>query len=793
MALNLVVRGGADFSGINKEMTKTQKALSGFQKNVSKAMKSVGITLSALAIGKVIKDCTNMAIQVESAMGQITRQMGANAKEFNNWVENQALGYNMAKSEAYKYGATFSNLVSTFSRDSKEVQERTTELLKTSSIIASGTGRTMEDVMERIRSGMLGSTEAIEDLGINVNIAMLESTNAFKNFANGKSWRQLDFQTQQTIRYFAILEQASAKFGDTVANNTASNLAQFKAQLKNIQLNLGNAFKPILNVVLPLLNALAGALVRVTAVLAHFSQALFGKSSAASLGAKQIQTQTNAINDQAGAINDLNKNLVGTGKAAEKAKGSLAGFDEINKLNLNKDSDSGVSGGGIDTGALTGGIGLLEGLNQTFNEIPANIQVVADKIKGYIAEFADFYSKYKDIIISITAGLVAGILSYFVIGKWATIMNTLTGVIAIIKLIPAALGTVFLSLTSPAVIISAIIGGVVASIVYLWRTSESFRDALTTLVSGVGEILKKLWDDVLKPLGKWVIDILFTLAIKPLAVFLATTFVAAVDIVIKILSSLWKNIISPLATFLIDVFKIALEGIIEIWQAWKPAINTALSLLNSLWESVLKPFCKWLVDIFGASFEILNIMIQPVLNGLITGFKGIIDFIVNIFTGKWSEAWQGVSNAFGNVFEGLKDIAKKPLNGIISLINKVIDGFNKLQAPDWVPLIGGKGINIPKIPMLARGGIIDKPTLAMVGESGKEAVVPLENTSFVDKLASALGSAVMGAMQFNNSSTGQVKGDIVLNIDGTTFARVINSHLTKESNRLGNNLVIATV
>ena len=94
-------------------------------------------------------------------------------------------------------------------------------------------------------------------------------------------------------------------------------------------------------------------------------------------------------------------------------------------------------------------------------------------------------------------------------------------------------------------------------------------------------------------------------------------------------------------------------------------------------------------------------------------------------------------------------IFKFPINLIIDGINAFISGLNKIKIPDWVPAVGGKGINIPKIPKLARGGIIDSPTIAMVGEAGKEAVMPLErNTSWINQLADKLADKIGG----NNSN-----------------------------------------
>src|SRR5574343_1356676 len=92
--------------------------------------------------------------------------------------------------------------------------------MEVTAIVSSKTGRTFEDTADRIRSGMLGSTEAIEDLGIYTQTSMLESTEAFRKFAGDKSWSQLDFQTQQQIRLAAIMEQAYGRYGTELANTT---------------------------------------------------------------------------------------------------------------------------------------------------------------------------------------------------------------------------------------------------------------------------------------------------------------------------------------------------------------------------------------------------------------------------------------------------------------------------------------------------------------------------------------------------------------------------------------------
>lgn len=187
----------------------------------------------------------NSAAKQEAAIQQVEKIYGDASNTIKNFAENTALSFNMSTSDAYKYAQIYGNLIQSITDDEEENAQYTQELLQASSIIASATGRTMEDVMDRIRSGLLGNTEAIEDLGVNVNVAMIESTDAFKKFAKDKSWKQLDFQTQQQIRLFAILEQTSKKYGDEVNKNTSSDIQRLTARFKNLTNELSKKLLPI--------------------------------------------------------------------------------------------------------------------------------------------------------------------------------------------------------------------------------------------------------------------------------------------------------------------------------------------------------------------------------------------------------------------------------------------------------------------------------------------------------------------------------------------------------------------
>lgn len=340
---NFVVRGGADFSNLNKALNQTQTRLGKFQSAVSKSMKFVGFALGSLAVGKLVKDSTKMAMSVESAMDNIRRNMGVASKAYDEFAKTQSKALGMGRKDAYTYGSTFSNLLGSFITDTQEVANETENLMKAAAIISSKTGRTFEDTANRIRSGLLGSTEAIEDLGVYTQVSMLESTEAFKRFANGQSWNQLDFRVQQQIRLAAILEQTYARYGDTLADTTQTKQAMFLASLNNIKLNLGQAFLPIYNVVLPALTALASKIENITAHFAAISQTIFGKAKTIEVAESTVEGYTGAIEDTGDAIEE----------AGKKAKKAIAPFDEINQL-ASAATGSIKGGGGTTPGITTG-------------------------------------------------------------------------------------------------------------------------------------------------------------------------------------------------------------------------------------------------------------------------------------------------------------------------------------------------------------------------------------------------------------------------------------------------------
>lgn len=766
---NLLIRGGADFSDMQKGLNKAQKSLSNFQRNVSSVMGKVAGIFAAIKIGEVIKDGVKDAMSIETSIENINKTMQGSAKAFGDWVKSQSQAYGMSVQEGYKYGSTYSNLISSFQSNTKEIANSTQELMKATSIIASKTGRTFEDTAERIRSGMLGSTEAIEDLGVYTQVSMLESTESFKQLADGKTWQQLNFQTQQQIRLAAILEQTYARYGTTLADTTQTRHNQFIASLKNVQLTLGQAFLPIYNAILPPLTTFMNALSKAISIIAQFTTALFGKPKSAKQQTESITSQTSAVS----GLGDSLEDTADSANSAKKAIKSLAGFDEINTLNQSDGStggSGGSAGGIIDTPGLDLGEG---GFLSSVTEVSEKIQAFADKIKKCFGDLKNFIIQNKEVIISALAGIAAAFTTYFVMSNWATIIGGIQGAFS-------ALGAAIGGISLPILAISALIGILVGNIVYLWQTNENFRSSvievwnsikefISMVLTDIGSILTSLWNkygqtllDNLKGFMESVQNIIVSIwesIIKPI-------ITNALDMLTWLWDSHLKGVIEELGEFIMKLT----NGALEIWNKFiSPIVDFLVKTLGPIFVTVF----NYIVDSVGTAIAVIS----DIAKGLLKVFGGIIDFLVGIFTGNWRKAWQGVRNIFKGIFDGLVSIAKWPLNMIIDLVNTAISGINSMiKVINKVP-----GINIstvPKIPKLAKGGIIDSPTIAMVGEAGKEAVMPLENnTGWITDLAAKVADRMPrnGVNSNDNSST----GDLILQIDSSVIGKVALKQLRK--------------
>lgn len=191
---------------------------------------------------------------------------------------------------------------------------------------------------------------------------------------------------------------------------------------------------------------------------------------------------------------------------------------------------------------------------------------------------------------------------------------------------------------------------------------------------------------------------------------------------------------TELGVQLMPLVQMALEWVIEHMPEIKEFVSETMTTIGALIQAIT-PIVEVAFQTIGFLWRTL---LKPVLDGIIT-------FIAGVFSGNWKQAWQGIMNAVKSAFSGLTSIARTPINAVINMLNNMIRGLNKIKLPKWVPGLGGKGISIPLIPKLEKGGILEKGQIGLLEGNGAEAVVPLDrNKAWISAVAKDMESAIGG-------------------------------------------------
>ncbi|HEV1989621.1 TPA: hypothetical protein VYQ40_000343 [Streptococcus pneumoniae] len=699
----------AEIAPFRKKMKEVENQVKGTSDQVKNATakvreqsNSIGSAFGKLAkfagfaiLGKKLLDVgmysTQTALEVSASMNQIKRQMGESSQSFLKWVNDNANAMNMGVGEATNYGAVYSNLFSGFIKDTNKLSAYTAKMLQTSAVVAEGSGRTITDVMERIRSGLLGNTEAIEDLGINVNVAMIKSTEAFKRFSNGQSWDQLDFQTQQQIRLMAILEQATAKYGDTLSNSVNGRISLFKSLMKDAALNLGNSMLPIINVIMPVLNSFAMVLKNVTAKLAEFIALMFNKKATVKDGVGgAVGDMGNAMKDAAGGAGDLADavddagdsaggladNLGDSAKNAKKAAKELLGllgFDEINILQKPKDDDAGGSGGGGKGGKGKGGGGgpfkdILPEVELTDmdNKFKSIFDGLGDKLKGLFDLFKKgFDAAFRPEGIKRIKTALDQIAK--TMGEIATDPRVVNAFNRMAEKIAYALGQVTGSIATIGLGIGVFLAESIAN--GLGRQKERIIKALVALFDNIGNIAEAV-GNIAQDFSSAFYDVITSTGAVRIGSAIVSTLLSLTSTIVEVGSKLAGSLFK-------DFEKVVVTNAPKISSIFQSLLDTVAPVFESIERSVNK---------FGDGLSrVYDEHVAPAINSIANAFNGLIDIIQILWEGSWKPFAEFLSNTFGISIETVADllggIILEALKLLADTIKLVADGFTAFS--DW--------------------------------------------------------------------------------------------------------------
>lgn len=437
------------------------------------------------------------------------------------------------------------------------------------------------------------------------------------------------------------------------------------------------------------------------------------------------------------------------------------------------------------------------------------VDVVLIIIDGLFSFIADNVGRILGIL-SVIAGLslfstLAGILGTVitqiqlavgVFSGWASLATALSGAFGILP-------QIFASIVMAVNPVNVIIGAVIATVVDLWQKSKSFRDDIVSILGNIATIVQKVFLNIVAPIidtvGKIIMDF--------------------VETVLKPLWNAWENVFQSIMGLLSDFLKFATPIFSTILDILGPIFKLALTVLRGVFDMVFaairgiieradKTICErvnnireffrnlgeWMEGTFGFKwknvFETVKNVVKafrdymgPIINSLEVVFLGLTSFISGVFSGNWRRAWFGVRQIFESIVSGLSHIFKAPLNFMIDGINKFLSGIGKIKIPDWVPGVGGKGFSIPRIPRLAKGGIVSASTIANIGEAGTEAVIPLQrNTQGLDMIAEKISERLSLSQNDGTGATYVIK--LVLD-DGRVITKMVIDNIKDYEARTG--------
>ena len=604
---------------------------------------------------------------------------------------------------------------------------------------------TGKDLLES--KGLQGALDLLKESvgGNELEFAKLFSSVEAQTAVLSLAGEQADNFRNKTTQMYEAGGAAQSAF-EKATNTTAAKIERAKTALSNIGLVLADTFLPYvstaaekLSVLITNFSAWAQENPKLLSTLVKVGGAVLGLKAAGQAakigflelngarltiqkGFEGIRTVFNLARiDSAGfsgTLKGVAKNVIGyfggIGSAAGGAGRAFSGLFSGTKIG-NLFSGIGGAAGGLFSKAFSGIGGLATG--------------AAGKVTGI---FARAGSK----IAAGPLGKIGG-----VVGKG---FGKLTTMIAPLQKLGGAILGPFGGIAGKILPVVGVIGLIIAAVQIFRDHLDDIRagvekvfgpagvavfDNIVGVITNIGNTIKGIFSDGNLASAREFINGIFSeqgVAVFDTFVSIMQTVGGVIGQFISFIDTSVKPVIEELFAFIVTT---VLPQIAQTFVEWGPTIT---GVIQSIWEifqtvatavmGIIQALMPTIQSLIGTYLE----AIRSVIGGVLTAIQGLLNVFAGIFTGDWSRVWEGVKGIFSGVWEAIKGIAKGAMNGIIDIINGLIGGLNKLKIPDWVPGVGGKGINIPLIPKFAKG-TPRTPDTFIAGEKGAELITNARN------------------------------------------------------------------
>lgn len=811
-------------TNINSEgFEKGLKNLSDMVGDIKPKLKSLAMAVTAAFSVKKLVDLGRQSIETASDLAEVQNVVdtafGESKQKMEDFADTAVKTYGISKLTAKQTGSNFMAMAAGMGLANDSASDMAMALTGLSADMASFYNVGQDVASTALKSIFTGETETLKQFGIVMTDANLQAYALSKGIT--KSTADMSQAEKVQLRYNYVMSQTALAQGDfaKTSDSWANQTRILSEQWKEFGATIGTV---LMNVLLPAVKAINSVLSQLISLAQGAAMALseaFGLELSNS--ADEAQSIMKSTSQAAENYSDIANDAKQTQEAQE---GSLASFDQMNKLNDESKSDStGVSGAGeimqpsgtsveVDTGKAD------KKLSDFFKSVRTQFEKLADYLdKNFKPIFADIWSGLERESIEL-AQILGGVFSdikslseplkaYF-INDFTPLMQTAFSTLGKIGIgLFDSFNKVFSDIWNVAVFpilqnfLTIGLPLITDFNTQVWNTLgvlfDNIKEIFDTLWNGVAQpvlnALKTLWCDTWQSIsdfwnewGQPIFDGINEGITTTKNIFLnlwETVLKPVFDKLMDVADSVWTEHLKPLLDEFLDFVGTLITSVLSIYnKAIAPVVNWLVSILGPIVSSVLGKIIKTVGNV-------ISNIIDAVKN-IISALKGVVLFIAGVFTGDWKKAWQGVKKIFKGVWDALVDIAKTPINLIIGLINGltgavedainwIIDGINELSftTPDWLPGdLGGQTfgfdlsqIDIPEIPKLAQGAVIppNSEFLAVLGDQkrGTNIEAPLDTIT----------QAVLQALVSYGGAGGNQKISVTipLTLNGRTITQIV--------------------
>lgn len=790
------------------------------QQATSALTKLAKLAATAFAVDKII-DFSKQAIQLGSDVAEVQNVVdvafGDMSSDVDEFAQNAITNFGMSELAAKRTASTYMAMASNMGLSQAEAAEMSLTLTGLTGDVASFYNISQELADIKLKSVFTGETETLKDLGIVMTQANLETFALSQGIT--KSISAMSQAELVTLRYNFVLDQLSLASGDFIRtqDSWANQTRILSMQWQQFMSIIGEALIQVLLPVVQTLNRIVSALIDMANAFNAAITAIFGGANT-----EITQTQDNVGGVSSGigdAVDNQNALTDATKETNKEQKKSIASFDEINKLTGNSASGSGggtggAAGGGlskietitsddiVESAAESKILKLIDRLKDAFSPLEDSFKKSFAYVSEGVEKLADVFRDMWNDIKSLGPPLYdwfnnefMDFLNQFIL----TAGNVVGGLLDSAAMVLSDIWNIviFHTLTKWAVDILPLLTNIATQVLsvgdVLFENVKAvfdmiWQDAIAPAMQIIQDIWNDVWNSIIKFWNTWGAPIFGQIK-------------AAISDTTSVFVNIWNTILKPVLTTLGNTFT-------ELWTLHlKPLLDSFLNFVGTLIEGALRiynefilPLVDWFVNTFGppisaafqAVIDIFGRVVGAIADGvsqILEWLTSVIEFVVNVFTIDWNEAWDGISEAFSNIWDGFVQTIKDALNLGISLVNKFIDWINEhlvIRIPKvTIPFLGTFGgqeirpFTIPNIPYLAQGAVIppNREFLAVLGDQKQGTNIEAPLSTIEKALENVMNRRGYGGQQ-----------TVILQLDREQLGKVVYELNKAETRRIGVNL-----